>query len=101
VEANEGQRQWWNDERSVEMWPKRERLTDAVTAFLLDAAALQPGERVLDVGSGGVTQEREQAPLLASSHIHDADPPQQRRLQPGPLLWRLAARPRRAGLSRT
>ncbi len=29
VETNEGQRQWWNDERWAEMWPKRERLTDA------------------------------------------------------------------------
>jgi cyclopropane fatty-acyl-phospholipid synthase-like methyltransferase len=55
VETNEGQRQWWNDERWAEMWPKRERLTDAVTTFLLDAAALRPGERVLDVGSGGGT----------------------------------------------
>ncbi len=55
METNEGQRQWWNDERWAEMWPKRERLTDAVTTFLLDAAALQPGERVLDVGSGGGT----------------------------------------------
>lgn len=53
MEANEGQRRWWNNERWAEMWPKRERLTDAVTAFLLDAASLQPGERVLDVGSGG------------------------------------------------
>ena len=53
MEANETQRKWWNEERWVQMWPKRERLTDAVTTFLLDAAALSPGERVLDVGSGG------------------------------------------------
>jgi SAM-dependent methyltransferase len=37
----------------VEAWPKRERLTSEVIAFVLDAAALAPGERVLDVGCGG------------------------------------------------
>ena len=53
VETNEVERRRWNDERWAAMWPKRERLTDAVTAFLLDAVALRPGERVLDVGCGG------------------------------------------------
>jgi SAM-dependent methyltransferase len=53
VETNEVERQRWNDERWAALWPKRERLTDAVTAFVLDAAALRPGERVLDVGCGG------------------------------------------------
>jgi SAM-dependent methyltransferase len=45
--------EYWNDERWLTVWPKRERLTDAITPFLLDGMALQPGERVLDVGSGG------------------------------------------------
>jgi SAM-dependent methyltransferase len=53
VETNETERQRWNDEQWAAQWPKRERLTDEVTAFLLEAAALQPGERVLDVGCGG------------------------------------------------
>jgi len=53
VEANEVERRRWNDEQWATVWPKRERLTDAVTAFVLDAAALRPGERVLDVGCGG------------------------------------------------
>jgi SAM-dependent methyltransferase len=53
LETNEGERQRWNDEQWAALWPKRERLTDAVTPFVLDAAALQPGERVLDVGCGG------------------------------------------------
>jgi SAM-dependent methyltransferase len=53
VETNEVERRRWNDERWAAMWPKRERLTDAVTAFLLDAVALRPGECVLDVGCGG------------------------------------------------
>jgi SAM-dependent methyltransferase len=53
VATNEPERQRWNDERWAAVWPKREALTDAVTAFLLDAAALAAGERVLDVGCGG------------------------------------------------
>ena len=35
------------------MWPRRERLTDKVTEYLLAALALRAGERVLEVGSGG------------------------------------------------
>jgi SAM-dependent methyltransferase len=53
VTANEVERQRWNDELWTSVWPRRERFTDAVTPFLLDAAAPQLGERVLDVGSGG------------------------------------------------
>ena len=53
VTTNEVERQRWNDERWAALWPKRERLTDAVSAFVLDAAAPAPGERVLDVGCGG------------------------------------------------
>ena len=53
METNEIERRRWNDAQWAEVWPKRERMTDAVTAFLLDAAALAPGERVLDVGCGG------------------------------------------------
>jgi len=52
-EANEAQRRRWNDDEFVTAWPKREALTDAITPYLLDALALQPGERVLDVGCGG------------------------------------------------
>jgi len=53
VGANEFERRRWNDERWAALWPRRERLTDKVTAYLLAAVALRPGERVLEVGSGG------------------------------------------------
>jgi ubiquinone/menaquinone biosynthesis C-methylase UbiE len=51
--ANEFEQRRWNDERWVAVWPKRERLTDAISEYLLDAAALRLGERVLDIGCGG------------------------------------------------
>jgi SAM-dependent methyltransferase len=53
VEINEAERRRWNDERWASLWPKREPMTDAVTPFVLEAAALRKGERVLDIGSGG------------------------------------------------
>jgi len=53
MEANETERRRWNDDRWVAVWPKREALTDTITPYLLDALALQSGERVLDVGCGG------------------------------------------------
>jgi SAM-dependent methyltransferase len=53
VETNEAERRRWNDERWASLWPKRERMTDAVSPFVLEAAALRPGERVLDIGCGG------------------------------------------------
>ena len=51
--ANEAERRRWNEPSWVAAWPKREVLTDAITPYLLDALALQPGERVLDIGCGG------------------------------------------------
>lgn len=51
--TNEAERARWNDDQWTAVWPRRERLTDAVTAFVLDAVALKPGERALDVGCGG------------------------------------------------
>ena len=51
--TNEFEQRRWNDERWVAVWPKRERLTDAISEYLLEAAALRSGERVLDIGCGG------------------------------------------------
>lgn len=53
METNEAERRRWNDDYFASLWPKRERLTDHATGYLLDALALRPGENVLDVGCGG------------------------------------------------
>ena len=51
--ANELEHRRWNDDYWTSVWPKRERLTDEVTGYVLAAASLEPGERVLDIGYGG------------------------------------------------
>lgn len=53
MEANQEERERWNDPFRAEHWPKRERFTESVTPLLLRALELKPGERVLDVGCGG------------------------------------------------
>jgi SAM-dependent methyltransferase len=52
-EANEAERRRWNDQAWAAAWPKRERLTMAVTDVLLRQSRLQAGENVLDIGTGG------------------------------------------------
>jgi len=54
--SNEKESKRWNDERWVAAWPARERLTEAVTPYLLEAASAQPGQRVCDIGCGGGAQ---------------------------------------------
>ncbi len=51
--ANEPERRRWNDARWMSTWLKREPFTAASTSALLSALRVQPGERILDVGSGG------------------------------------------------
>ncbi|HUZ21549.1 MAG TPA: class I SAM-dependent methyltransferase [Acidimicrobiales bacterium] len=51
--TNQAESQRWNDEHWTRVWPKRERLTGAVTGHLLSTLDLRPAERVLDVGCGG------------------------------------------------
>ena len=51
--SNDAERQRWNDHDWTAHWPKRERFTETVTPLLLDALKLKPGERVLEIGSGG------------------------------------------------
>ena len=54
--SNEKESKRWNDDRWVAAWPKRERLTEALTPYLVSAVAAQPGQRVCDIGCGGGTQ---------------------------------------------
>ncbi len=51
--ANERETKRWNDDRWAASWINRERLTEALTPFVLTAAAAQPGQRVCDIGCGG------------------------------------------------
>ncbi|HEX4433323.1 MAG TPA: methyltransferase domain-containing protein [Acidimicrobiales bacterium] len=54
--ANERETKRWNDDQWVAAWPKRERLTEALTPHLLAAARVEPGQRVCDIGCGGGDQ---------------------------------------------
>jgi SAM-dependent methyltransferase len=54
--ANEKESTRWNHEQWVAAWPKRERLTEALTPHLLEAVGAQPGQRVADIGCGGGAQ---------------------------------------------
>lgn len=51
--ANERETKRWNDDRWAASWPKRERLTDGLTPYVLKAAGVRPGQRVCDIGCGG------------------------------------------------
>ena len=90
--ANEAERRRWNEPSWVAAWPKREVLTDAITPYLIDALALQPGERVLDIGCGGgkATIAAAQA-VGASGHAVGAD-------LSGPLTELAARRAAEAGV---
>jgi SAM-dependent methyltransferase len=51
--ANEIESRRWNDQRWTDAWPSRERLTDAVSPFLVATAEPRTGQRVSDIGCGG------------------------------------------------
>jgi len=53
VVANEAETKRWNNEQWVAAWPKRERLTEAVTPYLVKTVDAQPGQRICDIGCGG------------------------------------------------
>jgi SAM-dependent methyltransferase len=53
MSVNQAQRDQWNLESQATTWPRRERITIAVTPKLLAALAPRIGERVLEIGSGG------------------------------------------------
>ena len=50
---NQPQFERWNAPNQASFWIRREQVTSAVTPHLLEALALQAGERVLEIGSGG------------------------------------------------
>ncbi len=54
--ANEKEAKRWNNDEWAQAWPKRERLTEALTPHLLEAAAVGPAHRVCDIGCGGGAQ---------------------------------------------
>jgi len=51
--ANEAETRRWNDDRWAAAWSRRERLTEAVSPYLLETVAARPGRRVCDIGCGG------------------------------------------------
>jgi SAM-dependent methyltransferase len=73
TEANEGERRRWNDCAWAAAWPKREQLTTAVTDVLLDQLRLQPGDRVLDIGTGGGVAALAAARLVGAGTVVGAD----------------------------
>lgn len=54
--SNEKESQRWNDDQWVAAWPRRERLTEALTPHLLAVAVPHSGQRVCDIGCGGGAQ---------------------------------------------
>jgi SAM-dependent methyltransferase len=72
-ESNEAERRRWNDCAWAAAWPKRERLTTAVTQVLLDLARLQPGDAVLDIGTGGGVAALAAARVVGDGRVVGAD----------------------------
>jgi SAM-dependent methyltransferase len=73
TESNETERRRWNDRAWAAAWPKRERLTTAVTDILLSRCRLQPTDRVLDVGTGGGVAALAAARIVGDGAVVGAD----------------------------
>jgi SAM-dependent methyltransferase len=73
TEPNETERRRWNDRAWAAAWPKRERLTTAVTDVLLNHCRLQPTDRVLDVGTGGGVAALAAARVVGDGAVVGAD----------------------------
>jgi SAM-dependent methyltransferase len=66
-QANQIERERWNDPFWSEHWPKRERFTESVTPLLMKALALKPGDSVLDIGCGGGPATRAAAAIVGNA----------------------------------
>ncbi len=73
TEANEAERRRWNDSAWAAAWPKRERLTTAVTDVLLSQLRLAPADRVLDIGTGGGVAALAAARVVGDGAVVGAD----------------------------
>jgi SAM-dependent methyltransferase len=71
--SNEAERRRWNDSAWAAAWPKRERLTTAVTEVLLGLVRLQPGDAVLDIGTGGGVAALAAARIVGEGRVVGAD----------------------------
>jgi SAM-dependent methyltransferase len=71
--SNEAEHRRWNDQAWAAAWPKRERLTTAVTDVLLSQARLQPGDAVLDIGTGGGVAALAAARTVGDGRVVGAD----------------------------
>jgi SAM-dependent methyltransferase len=70
---NQSERLRWNDRAWTEAWTKRELLTTAVTDVLLEQIGLQPGDTVLDIGTGGGVAALTAARIVGDGAVVGAD----------------------------
>ncbi|HYB26117.1 MAG TPA: methyltransferase domain-containing protein [Solirubrobacteraceae bacterium] len=73
TDSNEAERRRWNDCAWAAAWPKREQLTTAVTDVLLTQTGLQPGDAVLDIGTGGGVAALAAARIVGEGKVVGAD----------------------------
>ena len=73
TEANEAERRRWNDSAWAAAWPKRERLTTAVTDVLLSQLPIAAGRQGLDIGTGGGVAALAAARLVGDGAVVGAD----------------------------
>jgi SAM-dependent methyltransferase len=73
TEPNQNERRRWNDCAWTAAWTKRELLTTAVTEVLLGRIGLQPGDTVLDIGTGGGVAALAAARIVGDGTVVGAD----------------------------